>query len=750
MLWVCSRAGFHTRATQPMVPVGSNWSLGAGSFGLTGEEIMNILSKWSRNCLLSSFFCLAAIFSMAGCASDGPGGDDQKCEVNYQGDCEATKESGLLLKEFGKYDVVSAVGTPTPVRAMVIQLADENCEGGGAAEGVEVDFYIITPNAEAVLSQSTYTTGPDGVAKVDFVADKPGQYQIAAEAEGTCVVTFTVDVSDAYQGLKPVGSDTVNAWTRTQVTLSAKAYTLVPGTGEYPLPAQTVTFELGGGGSGAILSTLNQSSEGSSVDVTTGGNGIATVHLRTGSVAVPNGLLVSATLEGTQPVEFTVYVNEYSDEPCETNIDCPADFPICENGLCIEHTVPSTGCETNDDCVPPYECVQFGDSKMCVKPDTTGDRCDPIEGMDCPPDEVCIGGYCTPEPSSIECEDNDDCPNGFVCIDGTCQPDPNDPDPPCVTDEDCTGDLVCVSGVCTDPDGCNPLPNPTRLQGNWSFDSRLHLRDALSGWLSAFLSATEVLRDIILGNLDLGLPGWIESLIEGVLSSLIDAYVPPWAQELIVGLGDLSDILDDMRVLHTVQLIGAGNYEYMGTSTWDLLEFEFRGQTISEQPQNIPQIGHVPTYTFTSREVCHVFFIDKHEIENVVSGLIRWVIDAMVTAVTCSVPGWTCYYSLEEALYDIVNCDDIAYAIDDYVYDAFGLDVYDIVYQSCSAAKDPAINAIIDYLDQLETSFSVLTMRGRADIINDSRLGNPPSNPGRWWGTLAGGNWDGEFSAVKQ
>jgi len=294
------------------------------------------------------------------------------------------------------------------------------------------------------------------------------------------------------------------------------------------------------------------------------------------------------------------------------------------------------------------------------------------------------------------------------------------------------------------------VPDPTRLQGNWSFDSTLHLRDALAGWISAFLSAFEVLRDIILGDLDLGLPGWVESLIEGVISSLIDAYVPPWAQDLIVALGDISDILDDMRVLHTVQLISAGNYEYLGTSTWDLIEFEFRGQTISEQPQNIPQIGHVPTYTFTSREICHVYFIDSHDIENVVAGLIGWAIDAVVTAVTCSVPGWTCYYSLEEALYDIINCDDIAFAIDDYVYDAFGLDVYDLVYGACTAAKDPAINAITDYLDNLETSFSILTMSGRADIINDTHLGDPPANPGRWTGTLGGGNWDGEFSAVKQ
>ncbi len=696
---------------------------------------------------VSVLFCMSAFF--LGCTAKGTGGNENRCKVDYQGDCEATKESGLLLREFGKYDVTAAVGVALPIRAMVIQLADENCETGGAAPGIEVDFKIITPNADATLEQANLITGPDGVAKVDFIANKSGTYQVTAEAHGTCPVTFTIEVMEAYQGLRVEGRDTINAWTHTQVTLGAKAFTIVPGAGEYPLTGRTVTFSLGEGGSGAILQNLNRTSEGSVVEVTSGGNGIAMVHLKTGSIPVPSGLNVTATLEGTQPVEYTVYVNQYSNEPCQTNIDCPADFPICENGVCVQHTIPTTGCETNADCIPPYECVQFGDTKMCVKPDVTGQRCDPIEGMGCPPGEVCIGGYCTPEPSSIDCTNNDNCPQGFICKDGVCIPDPDDLTPICVLDEDCEGDWVCISGVCMDPEGCIPPPDPTRLHGNWSFDSLLQLREALSGWLSGFLSATEVLRDIILGNLDLGLPGWIESLIQNVVSSIIDAYVPPWAQQLIVGLGDISDILNDMRVLHTVQLVAAGNYEYLGTSTWDLLEFSFRGQTISEQPQNIPQIGHVPTYVFTSREICHVYFIDKHEIQNVVAGLIRWVIDAMVTAVTCSVPGWTCYYGLEEALHDIVDCDVIADAIDNFVYDAFGLDVYNIVYSSCSAAKNPAINGILSYLDDLETTFSILTMRGRSDIINDNRLGNPPSNPGRWTGTLGGGNWSGRFSAVK-
>lgn len=702
---------------------------------------------WKRSALICGLMLF--VFA-AGCASEKSKGEGENCVVDYKGDCEATLDSGLLLRSFGQYGDQSAVGASKTLRALVIQLADGNCESGGAAEGVDVAFQIITPNADATLSANNAITGADGVAAVDFVANSAGTYQVQATGEGMCAVTFSIEVVESYRGLNPVGADTVNAWTHTRVTLSAKAYTIMPGSGEYPLTNETVHFELSGGGGGNTLEDLSQTQQGSAIDVQTGGNGVATVQLTTGSQPVPNGLTVTATLEGTEPVEFTVFVDEYSSQPCSTNADCPVDFPICdtENGVCIENQA-NTECVDNSDCTPPYECVDVGGTKMCVKPNTSGQRCDPIEGADCPDGKVCIGGYCTDDPSTTTCTTNDDCPTGFICVDGSCVPDPDDPDPPCVVDEDCEGDLVCDAGVCIDPDGCTPVPDPTRLQGTWSFDSNLELRDALAGWLSGFLSAMEALRDIILGDLDLGLPGWVEDLIEGVVGGLIDAYIPPWAQELIVALGDLSDILEEMRVLHTVQIVANGNYEYVGTSTWDLVEFEFRGQMISEQPQNIPEIGHVPTYTFTSREICHVYFIDQHEVENVVGGLIRWAIDAVVTAVTCSVQGWTCYYSLEEALYDIVNCDDIAWALDDFVYNSFGLEVYDIVYSACSAAKDPAIQGMIDYLDELTVTFSVLSLRGQADIVDDNHLGST-SNFGRWYGSLAGGNFDGTFTAVKQ
>ena len=698
-----------------------------------------------------TFLGIALFAAMAACAESKPNGEPDSCEAKYSGSCEATKESGLLLKALGRYDYRIPVGAEQELTALVAHLAQGDCSSGGVAAGVPVTFTIITPNAQASLSAETVETGQDGMAKVTFTAQAAGSYQIQAKADGTCPVTFTVQVAEPNRGLKPVGSDTLYAWTHSRVNISVRAYAAISGQGEYPLAGEDIHFTMGDEGQGASLQDLAGNSTGQEITVQTGANGVATVALNTGSQAVSNGITVTAVLEGTQPVVFHVIVREYNSEPCQTNADCPADFPVCDDGTCVQVTGGTGSCETDDDCVAPYKCLPTqGGDKQCQLEGTGGQRCDSLTTMSpCPDGQVCIGGYCVDDPNNTTCRVNDDCPIGFVCQDSHCIPDPNNDNFQCVTPTDCPTGQVCVGGLCVNPNtDCTPAPDPSRLQGSWAFDSTLHLRQALAGWVSGFLSAMEFFRDVILGNVDLGLPGWLEDLVEDTIKSLIDAYIPPWGQQLIIVLGDLSDILDDMHVLHTVRLVAAGNYEYSGTSTWDLVEFEYRGQVVSTRPEDIPEIGQVPTYTFTSREVCHVFFIDRHEVRNVVGGIIKWLIDALVTMVTCS-QGWGCYYSLEEALDALVDCDAIATAIDEFVYDTFGVEAYDVALSACEAGKDPAIDAIVDYLRQLTVTFSVLSMRGQANILDDRHLGNR-ANPGRWYGSLAGGNWQGEFTAVKQ
>ncbi len=681
---------------------------------------------------------MLALF-LGACAGSNPGNNNV---TGYNSDCEASNDSGIYLTALGNFDFDMVAGGSLSLRAMTVHLDDGSHETAGVAEGVTVHFEIISISGDGSLDVASAVSDENGIAEVTFTASEEGAYQVVAVAEGTCDVTFSVNVADQLRGLRVITANPVNAFTNSRINLSVQAYSPDPGFGEYPLVDENITFTLGAGGSGAALEEIGGGLSGATITARTNPSGIATIAMLTGTAGVPAGLDITAALEGTAPVTIHVNIAAQGSGPCQSNADCAPSAPICDEGLCIPNPAQSGPCTDDSDCVDPYVCNGSG---SCVPPGPEGQPCSPLTANPCPPGEMCIAGHCQPVPTDQPCVDNDDCPTGWLCVNGFCIQQVPPGETPCVTDPDCPSGQVCVSGICVNLSQCQNPPADNRLNGTWQFDSMLHLRDALPGFLSGILSATETLRDIIQGNLNIpGIPGFIESFIQSIIQGLINAYVPPWAQQLIVAMGNISDIVDDMRVYSTVNLVSQGNYEYVGSQTWDIIEFEYQGQYISESPSNIPQIGYIPQMAFTSREICEFFYIDEFPVENVVGGLIRWAIEATLTAVTCSVPGWPCYYSLEDALDDLIDCDDIAYAIDDMVYNTFGFDVYDAVYGVCDNGKGPAINAIITALDNIEVSLNLMSMRGTADIQDDWNMIN-----GHWYGTLVGGNYDGEFTAAK-
>lgn len=681
---------------------------------------------------------VAALALLASACAGGNPGQNNTNHAGYQSDCEASNESGIYLTALGSFSTDVVTGTPVDLKAMVVHLDDGSHNQAGVAEGVSVHFEVISVTGDAQLSAADALSDANGLATVQFQGNAPAAYQITATAEGTCKVTFSVSVKDQLRGLRVVGANPVTTQTNRRITLSAQAYSPDPGFGEYPLVGEPVTFELGAGGSGTELSDLNGSSSGSSVVATTNPQGIATVQMSTGTLEVLAGVPVTATLEGTAPASLTVKIYDSGTGPCQTNADCPAAMPLCDNGACVENPVLTGPCSTNDDCISPYVCS----GGTCV-PATSGNRCSPMAAPPCPSGQICVGGFCQDTPTV--CTTNDDCPTGWLCVDGVCQQDTPPGETPCLDNNDCNQGLVCVGGICIPENNCTDPQPEDRLQGTWDFDSTLHLREALGGFLDAVFSGFEFLRDAIQGNLDIpGIPSIVEGFVESIIQSIVQAYVPPWGQQMIIALGDISDIIDDMRVYSTVQLVQQGNYEYVGTQTWDIVEFEYQGTTLHENPANIPEIGTVPQQTFTSREVCGIFFIDRFDVPNVVGGLVRWAIEVVLTAATCSGNG-PCYYSLEDALQDIIDCGGIADGIDDLVYNSFGIDVWDIVNDFCESERDNAITSIVNALNNIEVSLNLLSMRGQADITTSSYLQN-----GRWYGSLAGGNYSGEFTATKQ
>jgi len=282
----------------------------------------------------------------------------------------------------------------------------------------------------------------------------------------------------------------------------------------------------------------------------------------------------------------------------------------------------------------------------------------------------------------------------------------------------------------------------------------MHFRDALGGVLKALLSTAGVLRGIIDGTFSInGIPSFISDIVKKYLKKLMDQYVPAWGQQMIVALGDIDDIIDDMRVVSTVQTTSVGNDGYVNGEQWDLVEFEFKGQKISSPPAAIPQIGQVKIPSYSSHEVCGVLFIDKHQVNNVVGGLVQWAINTALSAVTCSVQGVPCYNNVGQALQMTINCQMLGMQLDQVVKSIWSgaPSVALVVIQACENEKQQLIQLLNQELAGLTTKLSLLELSGTVNIPNPP--GDNNLSGGQWFGVLgsgvAKGNFKGEFTANK-
>ncbi len=412
----------------------------------------------------------------------------------------------------------------------------------------------------------------------------------------------------------------------------------------------------------------------------------------------------------------SITADDQADDDTDNPDDPPDDPPNDPNDpsddpdICVGDGSPGTDCEVTGDCAQPLVCLDG----LCVGPSDPGVTCDQVEGIDCPEDDqVCVGRVCVVNPG--ECTTVDDCPLGYLCIEGQCLPD-NGGEP------------------CSDPG-----PGPA-LAGTWAMDSTLHLREGIPGIAAGFLDLSELLADFIEGNVDLGLPAPVEALIGYLIQSIIDEYVPNWAQQLIVTLAGVSDVLDDLQVDSTVDLTGQEcDATYRGSEHWDWITFEYRGSVVTTHPEDIPEIGAVYPEEFGAMYSCGQLFIDRHRIKNVLSGLITWVVNTMVEITTG-------YDTVQEALDAALPCAQIADAINDAWQSACGCstDVSAVAEATCDAYKDDLIDQVTTLLDNATVSLSVVSLKGIADIPDGNHMAN-----GVWYGSVIGGDFPGEFTATR-
>jgi hypothetical protein len=693
----------------------------------------------------------AAVLTLAVAAAGGcPGSTDNNSGNDGGTTCEVSKQSGLHLLAFGP--VTHGLLQGGEVSVSVIVVRGSATQGEGRPEGGQtVQFRVINAlNGEVTLDRSSAVTSTEGLAAIKAsVAQtaEPAIYMVEASAPGTCPVNFSIDVERTLRQLKAVTKSPFDTFTKSRIPVVVEATT----NGAAKIVDEEITFEVTDGKTGeTLLSTVDGKTPGATLKLKTDGTGRATAMLSTGSKAIPQ-LVVKATMAGTASVTVKVRVQEGTTQACTFDGECPLGYNCnTTTGQCEPPPPPppSTGCTKDADCQSPTICnVATG---QCLEP--TGKGCDPIEGTGCDPNEVCVGSQCAKLPAG--CADNSECPPTWICDQGSCKPAGQPPTGGCKTPADCPANQTCVNGTCKPKAACNiPGVQPNRLQGAWQFDSNLDLRNGLDGFTKAILSVAGVLRDVIEGRFSIkGIPSFISSLVNKYLKQLIDQYVPPWGQQLAVTLGNVNDIVDDMRVVSSVNINGVGNHNYVCSEKWDLIEFEYKGQKLSSPPSAIPEIGNVKVPNYTATEVCGVLFLSKHKIKNVIGGLIKWAIETALSIATCSGNG-PCFNTIEQALQNVIDCPMLAMQVDQLVMSIWSgaPSVAGIIQPACDTAKTDLIQKLNKGLNDLTAKLTFFELSGTADIPNpgsDNQLKNGTWNG--WLGySLSKGNFKGTFKAVR-
>jgi hypothetical protein len=435
------------------------------------------------------------------------------------------------------------------------------------------------------------------------------------------------------------------------------------------------------------------------------------------------------------------------------NSDCPGcDYPDGNKEDQPQQSTPSnpsapqlTDCQSDAACTAPYVCNLT--VHKCVPPSAKNNGpCDPIEGQSCPSGQQCIDGVCMTPPSS--CQTNDDCPAGYMCKSGACVPEGINGQPGCSKNTDCPTDQVCVGGVCTAKAACN-VPHATdRLAGTWKLDSMLHVRDGLQGFTEGLLDLASTLQSIIDGKFSIsGVPSFFTSIIGGLLQGVIKQYVPPWGTQVISLLNDINEVIKDTHVLSTEQITSIGNDMYLGNSIWNLVEFEYKGVKVSTTPNNIPGLGQVTTEDYAAREVCGVFFMDKHKVKDAIGKIFRWAVEAVITGVSCTMENGPCYKDLPTMFNDLIDCSGLAASMASSNGQVSGLEA--LVLATCVSQKQNFINLLVKALEDLEVNLTYMSLSAKADVASANQLVN-----GHWYGALGSayskGNFEGTFTGVKQ
>ncbi|MBI2893155.1 MAG: hypothetical protein HYY06_06350 [Deltaproteobacteria bacterium] len=626
------------------------------------------------------------------------------------------------------------------------------CVGVVAGENVHFD---VVGFGDHVIPEPDVETDERGISTaIVEVGSQEGSFQVQATALGADPITFTIDVAVPTLRLVVDTPEPIQGVVSSRVTVTYALTTSDAG-GEIPVAGEPVRFFIDlGADTGTVLAEEA---------ARTGPTGTATATLRTGPT--PGTVELRGEVDGTSPATATILIEDGADGGCRRSADCQPGWECRlgreeDPGECVEVGGGENPdqCVADDECEPGFECRDG----RCLEPDFEGEVCEFDD--ECADGELCIGGFCTPDPRDPPgCEDDADCgrlvcnagqcicqdarhcPVGWDCGDeGACHP-PDGGGDGCVADRDCPDGQICENGDCRDRGACD---DPD-LSGSWTFDSTLHLRDALPGWLSDLLDAIDgplrFIADGLINGFDFDVP-IIGDALEDAANGLADEYVPDWVGELLGAIADVAEILSTWQVEQDIELFSVGGAEYRGEEEWTRVSFELRGEEVSGTPEDI--LGwDVSVDDFAARTTCGTLNIDNHDVGIAVGSIIRWVLDVIVTFVSDGE-----YFSLEDLLYDLSDtvCAELAWALQDLmeaIGDGLDIDLPDLESEFedyCIEQAETYIDQAITALEEIDVQLDVVELAGQGAIVDEDRL-----EPGLWQGRLLGGDFGGEFVATR-
>ena len=102
---------------------------------------------------------------------------------------------------------------------------------------------------------------------------------------------------------------------------------------------------------------------------------------------------------------------------------------------------------------------------------------------------------------------------------------------------------------------------------------------------------------------------------------------------------------------------------------------------------------------------------------------------------------------IEDAIYDMVDCYGVAVTIDNYVYNncSFCPAVTGIVNSACTNFLNQGVQQVSQAIDQATVELGLIKRKGIVKVDSETKLSG-----GKWYGSLAGGDFPGEFTATKK